>query len=1139
MAKKQIKDILIRVDSKGASAANKELANLTKNIDNAQGSSNRLNVVLSRSLKSLEQLEKRAVGAASGFKGLGSSIRSLNTAMSGDTKTATKKLNAYLDNLEIVGLALQDLQIHAVATAKAMKEVGSGMDTLSSSSISAEELTGHLLQITHALEDISNSTNEAVGEMQQMRSSIDDVNRSSERADEGIDDLNRGFSLFGKTLKKVNPKLTHANNETRRLAGNGRSASKSFAKLATASNPLVNTYAAIAVNVIAVNEALRLLGEAAGITRLIQNLGTMGAQTGTNLNALAQSMNELSGSSLSLAEAAKLASRSMAQGFSSEQMLKLTELAKKASIALGINFSDAMERVTKGIAKQEVELLDELGVVTRLEPALKRYSDQLGKTVEQLTDSERTTALYVETVSQLESAYSSINIEATGVEVLSKAMGDTFLKLGQIIADVVDGPFKEWGLAIKMAFADPQKDVEQFGSLVTATLSRISDAGSMGMVMGSGSIANLINEGTMQQKKLNDEINTNIALRAKLSKELVRQIRTENMLKQKGEGGVFGKSAEFLEAFHKVRQLRKEISSLDGAIAEGTPARNTLVNDLLELREHTGFINFSESELQTISKGFQSLSESSTKSTAELGKWANKLKDTRGPLFLTVQSIEGLISEFESLKSKTKGNPLLDTDLVRTRNAVLKKFNEQFQTSFTTLKALAIHVSEVNTELFNLDRQLKHIGDTPGLSKLEAAVQQTDRILAALTRSSNMSADQQRVLRDRLDVLGRISDIEKANEAIARMQTADTIRLMQWQRSGAVALVESKQATLDVEQASLDIQFESRQISLFEREQQQAILDARKELLTTEESIADLRDQSTMLQALQTLEGLTNLQTTALDLGIAVTDIFATMGESGLSFIELMKTDAESFMDLSVSIANAAGQIFGAMSEAKVAGIDREIDAEKRRDGKSIESLAKIKKLEAEKIKVKLKADKAAIAMSTATAIMQTFSTYGATPPGFAMAAVMAGLGAMQMSQLDKAANGQLAGLNDSAGGGMSITGGSRDNSVDVSQSASAGELAFRSTIQGRAGGGISSGGASIMTGERGPEEITPILPVNVSTTGEGGSGASITFSPIFNINAIDSQSFEETMEAHGAALYSGLETELRARHMTLENLGL
>ena len=86
-------------------------------------------------------------------------------------------------------------------------------------------------------------------------------------------------------------------------------------------------------------------------------------------------------------------------------------------------------------------------------------------------------------------------------------------------------------------------------------------------------------------------------------------------------------------------------------------------------------------------------------------------------------------------------------------------------------------------------------------------------------------------------------------------------------------------------------------------------------------------------------------------------------------------------MEKGASIAAAAGQaiaqigaIMAAASQAKIAGIDREIAAEKKRDGKSKESLAKIAKLEKKKEAAKRKAFEQNKKMQMAQTIANTAS---------------------------------------------------------------------------------------------------------------------------------------------------------------------
>ena len=88
-------------------------------------------------------------------------------------------------------------------------------------------------------------------------------------------------------------------------------------------------------------------------------------------------------------------------GFSTTQLEKLAEVGKNASIALGRNLGDSVDRLTRGVAKLEPEILDELGIMVRLDTAVRRYAATIGKTATELTDFERRQAFLNEAISQV------------------------------------------------------------------------------------------------------------------------------------------------------------------------------------------------------------------------------------------------------------------------------------------------------------------------------------------------------------------------------------------------------------------------------------------------------------------------------------------------------------------------------------------------------------------------------------------------------------------------------------------------------------------------------------------------------------------------------------------------------------------
>ena len=226
------------------------------------------------------------------------------------------------------------------------------------------------------------------------------------------------------------------------------------------------------------------------------------------------------------------------------------------------------------------------------------------------------------------------------------------------------------------------------------------------------------------------------------------------------------------------------------------------------------------------------------------------------------------------------------------------------------------------------------------------------------------------------------------------------------------------------------------------------------------------------------------------------------------------------------------GQMYAAQGKARQAVIDKEIDAEKKRDGQSQKSLQKIKLMEQQKELIGRKAFErekkmklAAAAMNVAAAVIQALASAPA-PFNFALAAMTAAFGLKQL-QLIKASqyNGYVAPTEDTPSSSTTNIGiGARGNEVDVSRRANAGELAY---LRGDAGRGSVSnftpmnasvgrrgyavGSEGVVVGERGPEVISPSVPVNITPNDQLGRAPT---NVNFTIHAVDAAGLEQTIQS-------------------------
>lgn len=181
----------------------------------------------------------------------------------------------------------------------------------------------------------------------------------------------------------INGGVSSANNGTR-----------AFARLKDSidgSNGVVAAYATLATQAFAVSAAFVKLREAAQTEQLMRGLAEQSIRTGNSLNATARSMQEITGYAISMGDAMRAAAQVAAAGFSPSTMEALTQAATDSAAALGRNVPDALDRFIKGTTKLEPELLDEMGIMIKLDQATSKYAQTLGKMPTQLTASERAT----------------------------------------------------------------------------------------------------------------------------------------------------------------------------------------------------------------------------------------------------------------------------------------------------------------------------------------------------------------------------------------------------------------------------------------------------------------------------------------------------------------------------------------------------------------------------------------------------------------------------------------------------------------------------------------------------------------------------------------------------------------------------
>jgi hypothetical protein len=219
--------------------------------------------------------------------------------------------------------------------------------------------------------------------------------------DGSLQKIAKGAEKAAKSTNKATNAAAGYNKQAKGVSGATSNSTKAFSKMTTGiSGGLVPAYATLAANVFALTALFGALSKAASLRLLEEGLLRVGNAAGTNLSVVAERLKDITGAAISTEASMRSTALAVSAGFSTKQLESLTKVAKGASVALGRDMTDAMDRLVRGTAKLEPEILDELGIMVRLDDATAEYAITLNKTAKDLTQYERRMAFLTATNEQ-------------------------------------------------------------------------------------------------------------------------------------------------------------------------------------------------------------------------------------------------------------------------------------------------------------------------------------------------------------------------------------------------------------------------------------------------------------------------------------------------------------------------------------------------------------------------------------------------------------------------------------------------------------------------------------------------------------------------------------------------------------------
>ena len=292
--------------------------------------------------------------------------------------------------------------------------------------------------------------------------------------------------------KKVREETESIGKAQTRLGQASAGAGRSFSAQSSGMGGLVGIYAAAAANVFAISAAFEALNAAAKFQTVIRGTEQLAGAVGSTASSVIGDLQAITDGQLSMAEAAKNANLALSAGFDSKQIEELGAVATKASKALGRNLTDAFQRITRGAIKLEPELLDEIGIFTRIEPAVQAYANSIGKSVSQLTNFERRQAFVNQVIEDGNQAFAAIDNSGKSTQKSFEQLVASFSDLAIVAAGFIADSLAPLADFLNKNLGNQLILVGGIGSLVFAKLGlAISGFASGAMVQLSTGLTNL------------------------------------------------------------------------------------------------------------------------------------------------------------------------------------------------------------------------------------------------------------------------------------------------------------------------------------------------------------------------------------------------------------------------------------------------------------------------------------------------------------------------------------------------------------------------------------------------------------------------------------------------------------------------
>jgi len=340
-----------------------------------------------------------------------------------------------------------------------------------------------------------------------------------------------------------------------RLGNASASNGRQFAAQASGMGGLVAAYAGAAATMFTLEAAFTALSKAASAENIIKGTNALAANIGQSGPKILAGIQAITQGQLTLAQAAENTNIALSAGFNTDQIEKLNRVAMGASQALGRDLTDSVTRLTKGTAKLEPELLDELGIFTRIDPAVQAYAKSMNISANSLTNFEKRQAFANAVIEEGLRKFSAIDVSAPSAQ---KSLNQLSVEVQQLATEFMQLITSVLLPLVKFFKGDIGNSLLLFAGILSLVFGK-----GIGLIKGwvSGSLSNL-STFAGELSRISEQVKNNFA-------GMTTAVTAFNA-KMAAQGGLAGKASNLMT-------LTPGLSQADADRLAGTGGATQLV----------------------------------------------------------------------------------------------------------------------------------------------------------------------------------------------------------------------------------------------------------------------------------------------------------------------------------------------------------------------------------------------------------------------------------------------------------------------------------------------------------------------------------------------------------------------------------